>query len=235
MAKNYSIIFDTETAGTLDNPFVYDFGGVVADNDGIIVESFNFLISDIIDNKEIFNESTYFVGKAKYNDYRTWREYNIIPTVSLRDVKNIMRDMINVYNVKHVYAYHANFDIRALANTVNFVSNGFCNDFWPEKVDIRCIMSAAHTTICMKKEYIVWACASQRFNKSGNIYNGAETVYQFITKNPNHVESHTALSDAIEESYILNYIRKRHGNKKIDWSGKNWYKEIAELRKEIGY
>ena len=61
--KNYYLMIDTETAGELDAPLVYDYGGAVVDNKGRIIQTFSLVISDVFYGMPEKMESAYYAEK----------------------------------------------------------------------------------------------------------------------------------------------------------------------------
>ena len=59
--KKY-LVFDTETANTLDDPFMYDIGWAIVDGDGNIYETASFVNADVFLDKEMM-ASAYFAEK----------------------------------------------------------------------------------------------------------------------------------------------------------------------------
>ena len=65
-------------------------------------------------------------------------------------------------------------------------------------------------TICCKKSYQVFCAESGRYNNRGNCQTNAESVFAYLTDNPNYCEEHTALEDSKIELEIFNACIKSH-------------------------
>ena len=83
------------------------------------------------------------------------------------------------------------------------------NQFFSDNVEIWDIWTMALYTLCASYRYADFCDAHGFCSDKGNRKSSAETVYRYITKNPDFVESHTALSDTEIEAEILSAIFRR--------------------------
>ena len=60
---HYYLVLDTETTNGLDDPLVYDIGGVIADKQGRIYERFSFVIRDIFVYERTLMQTAYYASK----------------------------------------------------------------------------------------------------------------------------------------------------------------------------
>ena len=60
----YYLVVDVETANDLENPLVYDIGGVVTDKQGRIYESFSFVVRDVFVGEKDLMKSAYYAEKV---------------------------------------------------------------------------------------------------------------------------------------------------------------------------
>ena len=109
--KNYYLLIDTETAGTIDKPLVYDLGFQVIDKKGHVYYEDSLMIADyFIHNKELL-DSCYFCTKIP----TYWKEYkeHKHKLVRFKTAHKIVTELIEKYNIKKISALgniHNNVD-----------------------------------------------------------------------------------------------------------------------------
>ena len=105
---HYYLVLDTETANGLDDPLVYDIGGVVADKQGRIYESFSFVIRDVfVYERELMHTAYYACKIPDYsNDVCTGKRVMVNFYEARKYILNLMKE----YNIHDVAAYNAHFD-----------------------------------------------------------------------------------------------------------------------------
>lgn len=206
------IILDVETAGQFGASLVYDLGFIVVDGDDI-VSSHSWVIDDVFNGMPQKMRTAYYAEKLP--QYRLDIEATRRRVISMRDAYNEFAAICAVHNIREVWAFNASFDEAALNHTLNVCSNGFCDRFVPAGVKIRCIMGASVCTLCQSKKY---AAVAERTEK-GNIRVNAESVYRYITDDPDFIEAHTGLEDCMIEWEILKQCLKR--KKRMDTNPKS--------------
>lgn len=204
---NYLLI-DTETANGLDEPLVYDYGGIVVNNKGEILEKFSFVISDIFyyrrdlmltcyySNKILNYENDLFNGKRR--------------TATFAQIYNYTNYLLKKYNIKSVLAYNMRFDQRALNNTTQYITNGNKKYFFPYELDKKCIMCMTQDTICKQKTYKKFCLNNGYITKTGKLKSTAEIVYRYISFNNSFIEEHTGLADVLIENQIWQKVKRQH-------------------------
>jgi DNA polymerase III epsilon subunit-like protein len=122
-----------------------------------------------------------------------------------------------------VYAYNVKFDLAALKNTCEIVSNNIQAEFFPSGLKFFDIWDYAGAQITSTKKYVKWCVNSCYFSSSGkNPSTSAETVARYLgILAPNEREQHTALADCELEHAILMACKKRH-SKKPKSHGSGW-------------
>ena len=127
--KHYFMVIDTETANTLEQPFVYDIGGVICDKAGNIYERFSFVIRDIfVDESELMKSAYYYEKVPTYwNDI--WTHKRTLTT--FYNARKYILNLIDEYNIKDVCAYNASFDLNALNTTQRWLSKSKYRYFFP--------------------------------------------------------------------------------------------------------
>jgi len=214
MSKRENIlVIDTETAGSINAPLVYDLGiAVVQRATGEILETRSLIISDIFVGRAADMQSAYYAEKIPM--YRTALSRGHMQMVDFWSAWRIVRHLVKKHNIKRVYAYNASFDVRALDNTMRVLTSGNYRHFLPRTVKVCCIMNMACQTVLKQKAYARFARANGFVSEYGNIRSTAEACYAYITKNPGFIESHTGLDDAIIETAILHHILRQ--KKRVD-------------------
>jgi DNA polymerase III epsilon subunit-like protein len=205
--KQYFLIIDTET--TNDNQ-VFDFGAIVVDRQGNIVQSCAIIVKDNI-GKELFQDPT---GKSIWSkDYATQKKNNYMDMLEkgnrmMASVNAINRwlEKVNAKYTPIMTAYNVAFDQTKCANTgidLTIFNSSFC--LW----HLACQMFAA------KKDYKNFIAQNHYFNnptEKGNMgyKTNAEVMAHYITGRKND-EPHTALEDAqyFELPILLACIKKR--------------------------
>jgi DNA polymerase III epsilon subunit-like protein len=231
MPKRENImILDVETAGGFASPLVYDLGIVVAARtSGEILETRSFVLSDVFVDRPRDMRSAYYAEKIPA--YHKAIAAKHMKVVDFWTAWRAIRHLVKKYNIHRVYAYNAAFDIGALNNTMKMVTNGKYRNFLPYGMKVCCIWHMACQTILRQKAYRKFAAKNGFVSEFGNIRTTAEVAYAYITKNPNFVEAHTGLSDAVIENAILHHILRQ--KKRIDEAVKHNCWRIAQLGKEV--
>ena len=62
------IVLDTETCGGFASPLVYDFGYVIANENGDIIKSRSYVIKEVYDNKALFETAYYKEKRPLYEE-----------------------------------------------------------------------------------------------------------------------------------------------------------------------
>lgn len=190
------LIFDTETID-LKKPFCYNLGYTILDTDGKnVLEKRDFVISQIWKNQALFATAYYnekkqlYIGKMRSRQ-TTLEYWGYVMSQIRRDVKR--------YEIVYAYAYNSKFDDRVLDFNCDWhkTQNGLDN------VKIVDIYGVAMKYIVNQTEYQEWAIENNKLTATGKATATAEAVYQYLIKNVDFVEEHTALADAIIETDIL--------------------------------
>lgn len=200
------IILDTETAGTLEQPLVYDFGWVIVDNQFRILAQRRVIVEETWENSALMTSSYYAKKLPVYDAMVDAGILELLPFVEIwREFKNTCKQ----YKVKEIWAHNANFDRHALNNTLRTYSNGFCKWFTPYKTEWRCTQALASATICQLQKYFRYCLKNNLVTSKGNLPTTAEAIYGFLIDDPSFNEAHTALDDALIELEILKAGKKR--------------------------
>lgn len=201
--KKYVMVLDVETANTTEDALVYDLGFGVYDKKGNEYMSKSLVITNIFDNEKDLMQSAYYSNKLP--KYYEQLEKGTRERIGILQAKKLIREVMETYNIKEVYAYNANFDLNALNTTIRYISKSKIRYFFPYGTQIQCIWHMACQVICTQKRFI----KANIVNERGNLITNAERVYSYI-KNIDFQEEHTGLEDTRIEAQILTHCLKQH-------------------------
>lgn len=189
------IIFDTETT-SLDKPFCYNIGYVIADTDTCeILVKRDFVVEQVWHNPMLFTTAYYADKRDLYvkslrSRKTSMDKFGYICQRMIRDIKN--------YEVVSAYAYNSPFDEKVF----NFNCDWFkCNNPF-DTIPIYDIRGYAHHFLC-NDYFKKWCEDNEQFSESGNYSTTAETLFRFISNDIDFAEEHTALADSEIEAEIL--------------------------------
>lgn len=191
------IVLDTETAGGLDSPLVYDLGYVIATESGDIVKTRSYIIKEVYDNMALF-ETAYYKEKRPLYEERLKSGYS--KKVNLSYAMYQLKKDMKKYGIDK-FAYNSRFDNKALKTTMNHFQKTKHN---PLENGIEDIMNYI-ANITNTQEYKEF-CETNGFltkHRKPRPQKKAETLYRYLTKNPDYMEEHTALEDSKIELFIL--------------------------------
>lgn len=134
---NYLIGLDTETCnglivdGKLDfsQSLVYDLGWAVTDKKGRIYKTRSYIIAEIFCEMKDVMKSAYYAKKIPHywDDIKAGKRI----LASFWTVRRAFMDDVKEYGVKNVFAHNAGFDVRALNNTIRYITKSqFRTDFF---------------------------------------------------------------------------------------------------------
>ena len=198
--KNKFIVLDTECHG-LTNKAVYDIGWTVCDRKGKIYLSRRFLVKEIITDPDIMRTAYYH--RKIYTDYLEMLDCETKPILkSWYNIGQAFReDMLN-QNVTVICAYNFPFDKSAINQTTKMLGHQF--SFVPYPVKFLCLWLFACQHLFSQPTYRLIADQEGWKNeKTGNYRTTAEHAFRYCTGQINYIEPHTALEDALIETYIL--------------------------------
>ena len=189
------MIFDSETT-SLDKPFCYNIGYVIADSDSYdVLCRRDFVVEQVWHNPMLFTTAYYADKRDSYVTAMRSRKtkmdkFGYICQQMIRDIKQ--------FEIHSAYAYNSSFDERVFAFNCDWFK---CNNPF-DTIPVYDIRGYAHHHIC-DSNYCDWCETYERFSDSGNYSTTAENVYQYISNNTEFIEEHTALADSEIEMEIL--------------------------------
>lgn len=215
--KKYILVFDTETApikptGVCDpaNSLVYDFGCGVYDKKGNCYLEKSYVVSDIFLGEFSKMQSAYYARKIPLYIQHLAEGSRLLRTI--REIQMELENIMKEWNISTISAHNVRFDIGALTTTMEWLTNGKEWRFFPNFTDIEVwdTLGMARDVIAKKASYKAFCKENNQMTSNGRVRLTAESIYQYLTDNPNFVESHTGLEDVQIESKILAYCLKQH-------------------------
>lgn len=226
--KKYIMVLDVETTNNnmnskFNDGLVYDIGFVVTDKKGTIYAKRSFAIKEIFNWSELMSTAYY---KEKLPLYYKKIISNKMEIISIWEARARIKKAIELFNIKEVYAYNANFDYTTLNNTVRFLSGSGCRWFFPYGVEICDIWHIACQVLGTQKTF-QWENVR---NAKNNLITSAERMFAYLSQDFDFKEEHTGLADALIESKILSRCFKSHKsiNKKINRACWRICQKVAE-------
>lgn len=191
------IVLDTETCCGFASPLVYDFGYVVATDNGEIIKARSYVIKEVYDNLALFN-TAYYKDKRPLYEMRIKSGYSkkVYLAYALRQLEKDMKK----YGVDK-FAYNSRFDRNAIKSTMERFNKFKYNPIENGIIDIMDYIK----TITATQEYKDF-CQKHGFmtkHKNPKPQAKAETLYRYLMGDPTYTEEHTALEDSKIELVIL--------------------------------
>ena len=214
--RNYYIVIDTETTPfdrtleTVDplNQLVYDIGFTVTDRNGTIYETYSYIVAETWINYRQLMKSAYYADKLpQYYESLRKGERKL---ASIMTIRQTVANLIKKYDVKAVVAHNMSFDLTALNRTIRYLTQSKIRYFFPYGVEIYDTLKMARSTLGKQKSYKSWCETHGYVTKNNRPKFTAEVLYIYLTHKADFKERHTALADAIIETYIFSYCTTRH-------------------------
>lgn len=219
MDRHYYLVIDTETAGSLDSPLVYDLGMQVIDRRGNVYAEYNLVISDIFYGMPALMNTAYYAEKLPSYYEEIDRGARVV--VTWEYAQNLVKFLCDFYKIKAIVAHNARFDYTACNNTTSTIK-GFKSYFFPYGIPIWCTLAMARQTVGRQKTYVEWCKNNGYITKNGAPRLTAEVLYRYLSRNNDFIEKHTALEDVKIEKEIFVWIMRQHKAMR-----RTYYKERA--------
>ena len=191
-------VFDTETT-SLDKPFCYNIGYIVADTEtSSVLVSRDFVIEQVWHNLPLFETAYYAEKRPVYvNRMRarqaTMDKFGYVCAQMRRDFKS--------FNVERAYAFNSDFDERVFSFNCDWFK--CINPF--EEIPVHDIRAYAMNTIGASDAYKAFCEEHNLLTENGNYQTTAESFFKYLF-DKDFVEEHTALADSVCEYEILQYL-----------------------------
>lgn len=208
-------IIDTETTKA---GYVYDLGVAIMNvSTGEIVATMNVVVEETFNDVSVMNTSYYACKIPAYLEAINAGTLEVLP---FSECFKRFGSLLEVHDVRSVWAYNMAFDFKALNRTIAELSNGFVTSFFPASVKCYDLMSSAINLVGNTRRYQKWAIAHDYVTPTGRARATAETMFRFISDDDSFIEDHMALSDAMIEADILAHlVAKKAGYKHY---GEKW-------------
>ena len=214
-------------------PLVYDIGWTISDRQGNIVKKENYLVQETFFVPQVFNTAYYRDKRPQYMEMFGKREIEALPwnniiEILLQDCRNV--DFVCAYNatfdfkkaipfteryIKALYSnYYQKWEDRQIESCKQIV-NGYNNaknekylepifELRNEDFPIVDLWGLACQRLINNKHYKDYCLKNGLLTQSGLYFkSSAETSFQYLAREYNFIESHTALDDALIETKIL--------------------------------
>lgn len=212
----YRVVLDTETC-PLDKDFegvdpnnmwVYDVGYAIVDKRGKVYRERSFINADIFLNEKLLMNSSYYASKIPqyWEDIKSGKRV----LTSFYNIRKTLLEDIAEFEVEEIYAYNMRFDYLSLNNTERWLTKSQYRYFLTKDLVICDIMKMARDVIAPMPTYKRFCEEHGYMTKNNRVQLKAETVYKFITKDLDFIESHTGLEDVMIEKEILAYCYRQH-------------------------
>ena len=216
--KHYVRVLDTETANTMrdddgqldtSSTLMYDCGwSVMAIPHGEIFEERSFVNSDIFMREREMMQSAYYAKKIP--QYEADLASGKRKMATTYEIRMTMLADLEKYGITEVIAHNARFDYNSLNTIQRWETKSAFRYWFPYGVTIWDSARMARSVILKMPTYRKFCEKHDLLTKTGRLPYSAETLYKFITKNPDFVESHTGLEDVQIEREIVLYCYRQH-------------------------
>jgi DNA polymerase III epsilon subunit-like protein len=220
-------------------PLVYDIGWLIMDRQGNILTKKNYLVQETFFVPNIFNTAYYKEKRPIYMEMYNKKEieakpWNDIIEILLEDLRKV--DFVCAYNaafdfkkaipfteryIKALYSTHYNeWEKRQFqkCEEIAFGKNDDKNETFLEPIfelrneefDIADLWGLSCEKLTNTNKYRDFCLENDLITNSGIYFkSSAESVYQYLKKDKDFIEDHTALSDCMIEAEILLKILKK--------------------------
>ena len=199
--RNFYLILDTETTGSIQNPIPYDIAWMICDREGNTVDKKQFVINNVFYNNYLMM-GCYFSDRLNYYENNTRVEF-----IDAENFFPFFRKTIIDFEITHLCAYNLNFDVRALT-TLNRMY-GKTKKVLPKPLELVDIWSMACFLFLDSVSYRLYCRENGFLSEKGNYRSNAECAYRFIMRDSEFEELHNALDDVEIEKQILLYCFSR--------------------------
>ena len=200
------IALDTETTNSLDDPFMYDLGYIVTDEEGKVYASRSYVIEEVFMNLDLM-ESAYFAEKRP--QYWTDIMEGKRTLASIWEVRSQLAKDCKDFGVKIIFAHNALFDYKAMQYTQRYLTCSKYRWFIPFGVEIWDSLKMARKAFGKDENYITFCKENNYLTQYNKPKFTAEVLYRYLTNDISFNESHTGLEDVMIEKEIFSECYKR--------------------------
>ena len=224
--RHYFLCIDTEATNCVGkniqaDALPYDIGFAVQDTHGAIYETHSYVNSDIFYDEPELMKSAYYARKLPR--YHEEIACGLRTVANTWEIRRKMFEVMEKYGIKEVVAHNAHFDYTVLNNIVKYLSGSRVRNWFPfGMVEWWDSLNMAKSVMLKMPTYEKFCIEELGLPKANA---KAETLYRFIIKDPDFIESHTALEDVLIESQIVAYCYRQHK----EMRKKLFTKELPEM------
>lgn len=201
--KRWLTVLDTETTGKtpdggLKFPLIYDIGWVIGDTAGNVAFKREFIVQEVFYNPIMAN--AFYGRKMPYYQDRVCKADILVKP--FREIMATLNADLALFKKNYLMAYNLNFDLRALKATAKFCGmmawdEKDHNKLFDNPPELQDIWGLAVETIALpqKEAFYDFIEVYNLYTPAGNPKTSAEVLYRYIKKDPDFIESHTALAD----------------------------------------
>lgn len=199
---NYKLIIDTETAGTLEEPYVFDIGGGVLNENNEFEMTFSLINSDVFYNKPLMETAYYY---EKYQQYLKEIEQGERSPKPFKEIKRLLNRLIKLYNIDTIIAHNIKFDLNALDFTTQCQELG--ERFFEMPFTPYCTYVESVKALQKCQPYKQWCTENGYVKSNGTPRHTAEILYRWLKGDNDFTESHTAFEDTQIEVEIFKWLQ----------------------------
>lgn len=216
--RKYYMGLDTETCNgimvndklDLSQSLVYDIGWAICDKRGNVYKTRSFVLYETFVGMKDVMTSAYYAEKIPnyWNEIQSGQR----KLVSIWTAWKAFKDDLKEYGITNVFAHNAGFDVRALNNTIRYISDSKFRFFFPRSVEIWDTLKMSRQVIGKQKSYIRF-CNEKGYmtnHKTPQCRLTAEILYRYISGIEDFDESHTGLEDVLIETVIFAHCLRQH-------------------------
>lgn len=196
------LMTDTETAGTIEDPLVYDVGFEVFDLTGRVYERASFINQDIFKDAELMSTAYYAEKIPLYEEQLKSGESVLLPWCM---IKWKMYDVCKRHNIKIVAAHNARFDSKSLNYTQRYITTSKYRYFLPKNIEWWDTLKMARKVFAGNYDYRMFCLKNKYVTANNQNRYTAEIIYRFLSGNNNFDEAHRGLNDVEIEKEIFRY------------------------------
>ena len=221
-------------------PLIYDIGWTITDRQGTIIDKKQFLIAETFAVPSVFNTAYYAEKRPIYIDMLSRGETQVLPwdnvmNIFIEDMEKV--NAIGAFNamfdfkkaipftelyIRNLYSANYNAWETFQRESAARIAEGYKNDKNPDfEADIFRfrgreyilfdLWGLATTHLLNNATYKTNCLNYGMLTNSGTYFKtSAETAYRYLCDKYDFIESHTALDDAIIETFILSKVANRH-------------------------
>lgn len=222
-------------------PLIYDFAYCLVHRDGTIIDKKQFLIAETFSVPAIFNTAYYKEKRPIYLEMLQRNEtcvkpWNDVMKIFIKDIENV--DAVGAFNsifdfkkaipitdlyISQLYSPHYYEWEKIQRKSCERIAKGEKSspnpDFDPNNFKFRgktyplFDLWGLSTTYLLNNSTYKRECLNHSMlTNSGTFFKtSAESTFRYLCNKYDFIESHTALDDAIIESFILSKIAQKHG------------------------